>query len=199
MMNIRSFFLSIILSFVITSSSQVQAARTQLAAMSVVVFDRLALDSDYCNPCHRQLRKRYKSVLDKMDYQWRNQKTDVIKEAIAKRLGAGAVLTPDYVLVIPGSACDITEEVIEQLCKEYIAEHSLKSRKISSPLLMLHDAILNDSAEDIRQAVQSGANVNLGKDGKAPLLWAVLLKRSTQLKLYWNVVLQQKKISYNLL
>jgi len=43
---------------------------------------------------------------------------------------------------------------------------------------LLHKAILNDSAEDVREALQFGANVNKGKDGKAALLWAVLLKRS---------------------
>lgn len=42
----------------------------------------------------------------------------------------------------------------------------------------LHQAILNDSAEGVKQAIQSGADVNHGKDGQSPLLWAVLLKKS---------------------
>lgn len=44
---------------------------------------------------------------------------------------------------------------------------------------MLHAAILKDSAEEIEQAVQAGANMKDGKDGKSPLLWAVLLKKTT--------------------
>lgn len=43
---------------------------------------------------------------------------------------------------------------------------------------LLHKAILNDSAEEVRSAVLAGANVNAGKDGKAPLIVAVALKRS---------------------
>ena len=49
--------------------------------------------------------------------------------------------------------------------------------KIKSAQEMLHQAILDNSAEGIKKAVLAGADVNLGKDGKAPLLWAVLLKR----------------------
>lgn len=42
---------------------------------------------------------------------------------------------------------------------------------------LLFDAILKDSAEDIRSAIFSGASVNLEREGKTPLLWAVLLHR----------------------
>ncbi len=41
----------------------------------------------------------------------------------------------------------------------------------------LHAAILNDSAEKIREAVNTGANVNQEINDKSPLLWAVLLNR----------------------
>lgn len=43
---------------------------------------------------------------------------------------------------------------------------------------MLHAAILKNSAEGIREAIHAGANVNEEKEGKTPLLWAVLLKRT---------------------
>jgi ankyrin repeat protein len=42
---------------------------------------------------------------------------------------------------------------------------------------MLHKAILSNSAEDVRKAVLAGANIDNGKDGKSPLLWALLLQR----------------------
>lgn len=50
--------------------------------------------------------------------------------------------------------------------------------KLNSAQEMLHKAILDNSAEGVKKAVANGANVNQGKDGKSPLLWAVILKRS---------------------
>ena len=43
----------------------------------------------------------------------------------------------------------------------------------------LHSAILKNSIKEVRQALQQGVNINQGKSGKSPLLWAVILKRST--------------------
>lgn len=43
---------------------------------------------------------------------------------------------------------------------------------------MLHQAILDNSAERVREAILAGANVNLVKDGKSPLVLAVLLKKN---------------------
>lgn len=42
---------------------------------------------------------------------------------------------------------------------------------------LLHQAIMRDSADDIREAVRLGANVNNGKGGQASLVWAVILNR----------------------
>lgn len=42
---------------------------------------------------------------------------------------------------------------------------------------MLFEGILNDSSEQIRRAIQAGANVNLEREGKRPLLWAVTFHR----------------------
>src|SRR4030095_2752326 len=42
---------------------------------------------------------------------------------------------------------------------------------------LLHEAILTNSAQAIMQVVKAGANVNLFKDGKAPLMWATILKK----------------------
>ncbi len=41
----------------------------------------------------------------------------------------------------------------------------------------LHSAVLSDSAEKIRKAVNDGADVNQRKDGKTLLFWAIALKR----------------------
>jgi len=46
------------------------------------------------------------------------------------------------------------------------------------PQEMLHKGILNDSAEEIKNAVALGANVNKPIEEKSPILWAVLLKKS---------------------
>ena len=50
------------------------------------------------------------------------------------------------------------------------------------PQEMLHRAILADSAEDIHHAVEAGANVNQEREGKSPLLNAVMLKRSNAIE-----------------
>lgn len=47
---------------------------------------------------------------------------------------------------------------------------------------MLHNAIINDSAEEINQSVQIGANINQGKDGKSSLMWATLLRKPSAVK-----------------
>ena len=62
----------------------------------------------------------------------------------------------------------------------------------------LHKAILNDSADEITLALQAGASLESGKDGKPPLLYAVLLQkikcccctaaawRQSQAKIQWK-------------
>lgn len=49
---------------------------------------------------------------------------------------------------------------------------SIKLKKLDA----LHDAIVADSSEKIRQAILDGADINHIKDGKTPLLWAILLR-----------------------
>jgi ankyrin repeat protein len=49
---------------------------------------------------------------------------------------------------------------------------SIKLKKLDD----LHDAIVADSSEKIRKAVLDGADVNHLKDGKTPLLWAIILQ-----------------------
>ena len=51
-------------------------------------------------------------------------------------------------------------------------------KKIDPLQYQLNRAILNDSPEEIRDAVNAGANIHQPKIGKAPLLIAVLLKRA---------------------
>ena len=55
-----------------------------------------------------------------------------------------------------------------------------QERVYIQPQELLHQAILEDSAEGIREAVQvGGADVNQEREGKKPILWAILLKKST--------------------
>jgi len=58
-------------------------------------------------------------------------------------------------------------------------EALIKMKKIQDlkVIVMLQNAILQDSPEAIEKAVQAGADIDNGKDGKAPILWALLLQR----------------------
>lgn len=58
------------------------------------------------------------------------------------------------------------------------AKLELTKLGVIDPQEMLHEAISKDSAEGITQAVLSGASVNQERNGKSPLLFAVLLKKS---------------------
>lgn len=53
---------------------------------------------------------------------------------------------------------------------------------IIDPQDMLHKAILNNSIEEMRQAINAGADVNRQHNGKSPLFWAVILKRSNTIE-----------------
>lgn len=50
----------------------------------------------------------------------------------------------------------------------------------------LFEAILNNSYSEVRQAIREGADVNQEKDGKSPLLWAVLFQRTNAAKCLIN-------------
>lgn len=65
---------------------------------------------------------------------------------------------------------------VPEYTKAVIAMTSLKTKVDAQS--MLHTAILNDSAEGIKEAVQAGADVGQPRTGKSPILTAVLLKRS---------------------
>ena len=49
--------------------------------------------------------------------------------------------------------------------------------KIKSSQEKLHAAILKDSAVGIREAIKEGADINIEKNGKSPIMWAILLSR----------------------
>jgi ankyrin repeat protein len=64
-----------------------------------------------------------------------------------------------------------------------IPEHTkalIELTKLNLPYIQeaLYKAILNNSAEEVRQAIFLGADVNHDKEGKTPLLFAILLKCS---------------------
>ena len=46
----------------------------------------------------------------------------------------------------------------------------------------IHQAIMNDSAQEVRQAIELGADIEHGRDYKVPLLEAVLSKKSNAIK-----------------
>lgn len=51
-----------------------------------------------------------------------------------------------------------------------------------NPCDRLYKGILNDSAEEIKQSIQAGANINQVKDGKPLIVLAILLKKSNAVK-----------------
>lgn len=54
--------------------------------------------------------------------------------------------------------------------------------QLKSPQEMLFEAILNDSVSDIQKAIQLGANVNQGFNGKCPLIWAIAFEKFNSIK-----------------
>lgn len=76
--------------------------------------------------------------------------------------------------VVNSSNATLTlEHGVPEYSKVFIA-----LKKIDPLQYQLNRAILNDSPEEIRTAVNAGANIHQPKIGKAPLLIAVLLKRT---------------------
>ena len=67
-----------------------------------------------------------------------------------------------------------------------IINTQLTKLKLPEANAMLHKAILNDSGEGIRQAIRIGAYINLEENGKAPILYAVLLKKQSAIKALIN-------------
>lgn len=106
-----------------------------------------------------------------------------ISATIAKRLGACAVLTSQReISIYVDPAYDITQEVVDALNQEYLKLHAKKPVLKQPPQDLLHNAILKNSAEGIKQAVQAGANIHYEKDGKSPLGWAVSYKKYNAVK-----------------
>jgi ankyrin repeat protein len=62
-------------------------------------------------------------------------------------------------------------------------------KKFKSPQELLHEGVIADSAEKIKEALWGGADINQGKDGKSSLLWAILLGRYNAIEtlLEWGV------------
>ncbi len=76
--------------------------------------------------------------------------------------------------VVNSSDATLTlEHGVPEYTKAFIA-----LKKIDPLQYQLNRAILNDSPEEIRAAVKAGANIHPTKIGKAPLLIAVLLRRT---------------------
>ncbi len=66
-----------------------------------------------------------------------------------------------------------------------LPEHTaanIELKKIDLLQNALYQGILNDSEAVIRQAICDGADINLEKNGKSPLLWATHLRKNVALK-----------------
>lgn len=60
---------------------------------------------------------------------------------------------------------------------------------------MLHQAILNDSAECIKRAVQLGSDFNQGQGDRSHLLWAVLLRKSNAIETLLELGAKDRKFT----
>ncbi len=69
-----------------------------------------------------------------------------------------------------------------------------------SPQEMLYKAILADSTEEIKQAVENGASVHQDINGKAPLFWAVVLNKTKAVEelLICNVIIEKELIQISI-
>ena len=94
-------------------------------------------------------------------------------------IGANPVKEPSKTITIENNT-DQTLNLNLPIPAQTIAFIQMKKLGKSQQELqdMLHTAILKDSAEEIEQAVQTGADVNMEKENKSPLLKAVLLRKS---------------------
>ena len=80
--------------------------------------------------------------------------------------------TPDQVINIANNTNQLLS--LNLTVPEYTAA-VITMTKLKSAQEMLHQAILDNSAEGIKKAVTAGADVNLYRDGKSPLLWQCYL------------------------
>jgi hypothetical protein len=95
-------------------------------------------------------------------------------------------------IVFADTSCNITCNVVEVPQKITIindTEHvvhvdlpipertqaDITLKKFKSPQELLHEAVIADSAEKIKQALFAGADINQGREGKSALLWAIHL------------------------
>ncbi len=92
-------------------------------------------------------------------------------------------LSKDQTIEVVNSSNTILtlEHGVPEYSKAFIA-----LKKIDPLQYQLNRAILNDSPEEIRDAVNAGANIHQPKIGKAPLLIAVLLKRTNAVETLLN-------------
>lgn len=79
---------------------------------------------------------------------------------------------PDKVSLYPGT-------------KEAIAQYSNPSNL--QPQEWLHQAIVNDSVDDIKAAIKSGANIELGLGQQPPLLLAVIMEKQKAIETLLNL------------
>ncbi len=63
-----------------------------------------------------------------------------------------------------------------------LSEARTGSIKSVDPQALLYEGILQNSADVIQEAVSLGASINASKDGRDPLLWAILLNHGTAIK-----------------
>ncbi|MDR3549991.1 MAG: hypothetical protein P4L31_01130 [Candidatus Babeliales bacterium] len=96
-----------------------------------------------------------------------------------KSILSAVTMVASFNVISASSVIDVVNNTDQSLrlniaVAEYSQAH-IEIKKINDLQEALHKAILNDSAMEIRSAVQAGANVNMTKNGKLPLLWSILL------------------------
>ena len=127
------------------------------------------------------------------------KKIDSAFVSIAKKRNANSGIANNNHPAYVNPECDVTQEVIDQLNKEYFAskryaafekQQSAPEIKVEAktnvfepaqtvkpsfpPQEMLHQAIIHDSAEEVKEAVKAGANVMIGKNHRNSLYWREL-------------------------
>ena len=84
--------------------------------------------------------------------------------------------------VSPETQIADSEEKVEK-AEEVNCDNDDIMPAIKDPQEMLYQAILHDSAEEIRNAIQADVDVNAQRDGKSFLFWAIALKKFNSAKI----------------
>ena len=101
-------------------------------------------------------------------------------QAVAEEMEASGVVDTDCAWPYVNSKYDITHQVADALSKKY-SQHkpNIPSfvSQCGSDEELLYQSIINGSVEYMRHAIQNGANINLIKNGKTFIFWAIIFQQ----------------------